>query len=474
MAPFHPKPPVIPPIILPPGIPAEKKILSILIDMLRFKEVACNEEKETVEVGAGCLWSEVYTALEKHQRNAVGGSGPQGVGVAGFLMGGGYSFPKTNQFGLGIDNVTGYEVVLPSGDVKNALPDGDTADLFNALRGGGANFAIVTKFILKTHKQAPNLWSEKYEFPYSMKRLAKALILDWVENERRPHTAMVAAFRYDVEGGELKFKVSVLLASDGEVDGSGEDHREKALPLERSAGDHDQGSQGPTFSQKSSFAEVDALFASIYGPNHTDTVRGVIEQRRNLDSTQGPAIGTVNSLYSPELSLALKWPEEELRGRFGCIMVHRYTRALIDEIDKQAEKASLSLKAHSGRSCLIDVWPFLPSIFDNSPKGAAWPHEAGDVFGPCLASFRWMDATEDEFWLKTMQDALDGIYEVAKAEGVTRDDAPVYLNTSLETTPVDKIYRGNLEHLEAIRAKYDPDDVMSLTGGFNISLPPKK
>lgn len=119
------------------------------------------------------------------------------------------------------------------------------------------------------------------------------------------------------------------------------------------------------------------------------------------------------------------------------------------------------------------MWPFLPSIFDNSPKGAAWPHKEGDVFGPCLASFRWTDAKEDQFWLDTIQDALDEIYKVAKAEGVTRGDAPVYLNTSLETTSVEQIYQGNLEHLEAIRAKYDPDDVMSLTGGFKISLPPK-
>ena len=129
------------------------------------------------------------------------------------------------------------------------------------------------------------------------------------------------------------------------------------------------------------------------------------------------------------------------------------------------------MEAHSGRSCLIDVWPFLPSIFDNSPKDAAWPHKKGDVFGPCLASFRWTDASEDQFWLEAMQDALDEIYKVAKAEGVTRDDAPVYLNTSLETTPVEKIYQENLENLEAIRAKYDPDGVMSLASGFKIPLP---
>lgn len=44
-----------------------------------------------------------------------------------------------------------------------------------------------------------------------MKRLAKALILDWAENERRSNTAMVAAFRYDLENGELK--VGLLIAT---------------------------------------------------------------------------------------------------------------------------------------------------------------------------------------------------------------------------------------------------------------------
>ena len=67
----------------------------------------------------------------------MGGSGSSAAGVAGFLMGGGYSFPKTNQFGLGIDNVKGYEVVLPSGKIKTVRPtDNDPADvdLFHALR----------------------------------------------------------------------------------------------------------------------------------------------------------------------------------------------------------------------------------------------------------------------------------------------------------------------------------------------------
>lgn len=70
-----------------------------------------------------------------------------------------------------------------------------------------------------------------------------------------------------------------------------------------------------------------------------------------------------------------------------------------------------------------------------------------------------------------MTDALNAIRQVAESEGVTTNDTPVYLNTTLEITPVEHIYRGNLEHLGRVRAKYDPDDVMSLTGGFKISMP---
>lgn len=70
-----------------------------------------------------------------------------------------------------------------------------------------------------------------------------------------------------------------------------------------------------------------------------------------------------------------------------------------------------------------------------------------------------------------MTDALNAIRQVAESEGVTTHEAPVYLNTTLEFTPVGCIYQGNLEHLKGIRVKYDPDDVMSLTGGFKISLP---
>ncbi|KAJ3534208.1 hypothetical protein NM208_g7635 [Fusarium decemcellulare] len=57
------------------------------------------------------------------------------------------AFP--NLHGLGTDNIEGFEVVLADGSIVNATPDSNV-DLYKSLKGGAANFAVVTRFDLKT------------------------------------------------------------------------------------------------------------------------------------------------------------------------------------------------------------------------------------------------------------------------------------------------------------------------------------
>lgn len=102
--------------------------------MSRFDSVRYDCHTETLDVGAGCLWDQVYIVANNLCRNVVGGSAHQGVGVAGYILGGGYS-RVTNQFGLAIDNVVAFQVVLPNGDIVNASEDDtDFQDLFWALK----------------------------------------------------------------------------------------------------------------------------------------------------------------------------------------------------------------------------------------------------------------------------------------------------------------------------------------------------
>ena len=56
--------------------------------MYRFSEVQYNVAAQTVDVGSGLIWDDVYAALEPLGVNVVGGR-VTGVGVAGFTLGGG-------------------------------------------------------------------------------------------------------------------------------------------------------------------------------------------------------------------------------------------------------------------------------------------------------------------------------------------------------------------------------------------------
>lgn len=104
----------------------------IQIYMCRFKEVKYYPGTKTVSVDAGCNWDEVYGEMAKHKRNIVGGASSSGVGVAGYLLGGGYSL-KSNQYGLGIDNVTAMTVVTPNGRVLE-VHETSRPKLFHALK----------------------------------------------------------------------------------------------------------------------------------------------------------------------------------------------------------------------------------------------------------------------------------------------------------------------------------------------------
>ena len=56
--------------------------------MSRFSEVSYNSTAQTVTIGAGLIWDDVYMVLEPYGVNVVGGR-VSGVGVGGFTLGGG-------------------------------------------------------------------------------------------------------------------------------------------------------------------------------------------------------------------------------------------------------------------------------------------------------------------------------------------------------------------------------------------------
>ncbi|KAI0838426.1 FAD-binding domain-containing protein [Hypoxylon sp. FL0890] len=120
----------------------------VTIDLSLIDHIEYDEGSETVKIGPGQRWKQVYKEMQKHNRT-VAGSRDGNVGVAGFLLGGGYSWITTRK-GWGCDNVLSFELVLADGQIIIATADNSYSDLFRALKGGGNNFGVVTSVVVRT------------------------------------------------------------------------------------------------------------------------------------------------------------------------------------------------------------------------------------------------------------------------------------------------------------------------------------
>ncbi|MBI5531008.1 MAG: FAD-binding oxidoreductase [Candidatus Doudnabacteria bacterium] len=122
---------------------------AVVIDLRDMKRMEVNTTEQTAWIESGMTAGEVTTELDKH--NFVLGFGDAGsVGVGGITLGGGVGF-LVRKFGLTIDNLLAAEIITADG--QTLLADSKTnPDLFWAIRGGGGNFGIATKFKFQLHK----------------------------------------------------------------------------------------------------------------------------------------------------------------------------------------------------------------------------------------------------------------------------------------------------------------------------------
>ncbi|KAL2797152.1 hypothetical protein BJX66DRAFT_298295 [Aspergillus keveii] len=144
----------------------------VVISLGEFQQVLLSDDKSTADVGLGLRWLDVYEALEPHDVAVAGGRIPT-VGVPGLILGGGISF-QNSQYGLGAMGVSNYEVVLADLSIVQANAQ-ENSDLFWALKGGGANFGIVTRMDMDTISN--QLWSEARIYaPTAYNDLVEALM----------------------------------------------------------------------------------------------------------------------------------------------------------------------------------------------------------------------------------------------------------------------------------------------------------
>jgi FAD/FMN-containing dehydrogenase len=120
----------------------------IVLDLTDMAAIEIDKAAKTawVEAGASAL---AVTQATTEQGLAIGFGDTGSVGVGGITTGGGVGY-LVRKHGLTIDNLLAADIVTADGQLLRA--DKDTnPDLFWAIRGGGGNFGVVTRFQYQLH-----------------------------------------------------------------------------------------------------------------------------------------------------------------------------------------------------------------------------------------------------------------------------------------------------------------------------------
>ncbi|KAF2219594.1 FAD binding domain-containing protein [Elsinoe ampelina] len=119
----------------------------VLLSLNRMDELQLSNDTETVAIGPGNRWIDVYSYLEPFGKYVIGGR-LKVIGVPGLTLIGGVNY-FINKYGFSMDNVVNYDVILGNGTQVKANRQ-ENPDLFWALKGGGSNFGLVSRFTFKT------------------------------------------------------------------------------------------------------------------------------------------------------------------------------------------------------------------------------------------------------------------------------------------------------------------------------------
>ena len=121
----------------------------LVLDLRDMRALEINPEDCTAWAQAGLTTGEFTTAAAKYDL-AIGFGDTASVGIGGITLGGGVGY-LVRKFGLTIDDLLAAEIVTADG--KLLTVDAETyPDLFWAIRGGGGNFGVVTRFQFRLHK----------------------------------------------------------------------------------------------------------------------------------------------------------------------------------------------------------------------------------------------------------------------------------------------------------------------------------
>jgi len=121
----------------------------IVLDLGDMRALDVDAERRTAWAQTGLTALEFTTAAAEHGLG-VGFGDTGSVGIGGITLGGGVGY-LVRKYGLTIDDLLAADIVTADGDVRIVDAEHEP-DLFWAIRGGGGNFGVATRFRFRLHE----------------------------------------------------------------------------------------------------------------------------------------------------------------------------------------------------------------------------------------------------------------------------------------------------------------------------------
>ena len=175
----------------------------VVIDLSRMKRIEVDPARQVARAEAGLTLGEFDRATQAH-----GLATPMGVnsdtGIAGLTLGGGFG-KLSRKYGLACDNLMAADIVTADGRLLRASAD-ENADLFWAIRGGGGNFGVVTRFEYRLHRVSSTLLAGSLAYDFAELREAMRIYANFARSA--PDELSLDAALATAPTGERSFRVS--------------------------------------------------------------------------------------------------------------------------------------------------------------------------------------------------------------------------------------------------------------------------
>ena len=135
----------------------------LMIDLSAMKGIRVDPAAKRAFVEPGATLRDLDAATQAHALAVPVGINST-TGIAGLTLGGGFGW-LTRKHGLTIDNLASADIVTADGKARHLSPH-ENADLFWAIRGGGGNFGVVTRFEFVLHPVGPNVRAGLIVYPF--------------------------------------------------------------------------------------------------------------------------------------------------------------------------------------------------------------------------------------------------------------------------------------------------------------------